>query len=263
KKAALQLGVDARGGFCSGPLRPGRWCAALHRGDRSWASESARDSAIVGLLGEGTDERGVAEIDVPPNGLAEATLTAPRVTELTGVVRAGGEPLADVVVTGALTGAKCRTDADPQLDMDPRMETRVVTGRNGRFRFLVGRPGSYNLRACHPRQVVAGPPVQVRVAGERVDVTLELPGGVVRGRCTESGANAAYLYPPADAARDPFYRGDDMNDDASARRHVPIGVDGTFGFEFVPPGDYVLRLWHGGDHYCQVLASLPIVHLRL
>jgi hypothetical protein len=261
KKAALQLGIDARGGFCSGPLRPGRWCAALHRGDRSWTSESARDSAIVGLLGEGTDERGVAEIDVPPNGLAEVTLTAPRVTELTGVVHAGGEPLADVVVTGAPAGAECRTDADPQLDMDPRKEPRAVTGRDGRFRFLVGRPGSYDLRACHPRQVVAGPPVQVRVAGERVDVALELPGGVVRGRCTESGANAAYLYPPADAAGDPFFQGDEANADASARRHVPIGVDGTFGFEFVPPGDYVLRLVHLGDRWSRDIALQQIVHV--
>jgi hypothetical protein len=42
---------------------------------------------------------------------------------------------------------------------------------------------------------------------------------------------------------------------------VPIGADGTFEFEFVPPGDYVLRLVRLGDLWSRRIALQQVVHV--
>jgi hypothetical protein len=249
--------IDAGGAFRSGDLLPGPWWIALERHDATWQDPAHARPQVVPLLGSATDERTQTLVIVPPAGEVEVALHSLPLTRIDGRVLADGAPVGGIVVFGMSRSAPepdddegfhpAGLDAPDAHDFKPH----ATTAADGTFTMQVASTGTYELRARHPRQAVASPPtvVVVTALGERVAVELSLTAGGVRCRlpAAPGGGNhlTAFLYPAAKASIDPFSYGDLSMADVDNRLGIRLDPDGAFVFEFVPPGNYVLRVIAG------------------
>ena len=255
----VELALDDKGAFRSGPLPAGTWQLALRRRDRTAGANGRADGAAdlplpdLPLLGGGIDSRTTVVVDAAPGESPRIVVPAPAVARIMGQVLRGEQPLAGVAVFAVPAGDDGRSwtnalgwDASGSHLAAPH----GVTDGDGRFCMLVQRPGAYDVRARHAAQPFAGAATTVVVAdyGERSDVTLRLPTGSVRGRfAAAAGAPlpplaAAMLFAAADAARDPFLATRGALAEAHSRLRLLLPADGAFEFVGVPPGAYVLRI---------------------
>ncbi|MCU0863257.1 MAG: hypothetical protein MUC36_05675 [Planctomycetes bacterium] len=249
----LRMPVGDEGEFTL-RLLPGTWRIGIsYENELSIGVPEGHDGVRLPLLGGGVDVRTATTIEVATGAVTEVQLAAQALGELTGRVLLGEQPVAGVrVVARPLRAADpLRADQDPVEDY----ATGVVTGADGRFQFLVLGARECELLVEHPR---AATRVAQRVGlpdpGARIEHDVVLPGASVRGRFRLDALGAddralarAILCPAAKAGEDPYQDSYSSSDDSLPLFEVLpscelAATDGAFGFEFVRPGTYLLRI---------------------
>ncbi len=252
---ALRLPLAADGTFRSGDLPAGAWQVALERLDRS---RSDRTGSSIPLLAGGVDHRTTVLVDAGRGLTADIVVPVPPITRIDGCVWLGNHPAPGVVVFAVPLGDDGKTALNP-LGWDAihahALLPHTTTDCNGHFVLHAARPGTYEVRARHPAQPVAGPAQRLVVDayGGVLAIDLRLPTGAVRGHCPNSAAAPlprlahALLCPAADAAAA-------QPGDERCRLQVMLTATGGFAFAAVPAGSYVLRIC-GAE---RVLQEVPV-----
>jgi hypothetical protein len=243
--------VDRAGTFRSGPLPPGRYRLGLLLLDASSSGYDLPVPSPIPRLGNYDPVAPPVEVDVVAGGEHAVEFVVPACGEVTGRVLAGGQPVAGAIVFGKDPNRKAWDGLDEGGLDQHELQPHCCTDADGRFRFLVSAPGTYELRARHPRGAVwSEPRAVVCTAREgRVPCDLVLHAAVIRGSFdhrTLAPADReffeAQLYPLAEAHHDPFFFADWSTSQAWRVQKVVVGKTGTFAFECLPPGGWVLRL---------------------
>ena len=190
------------------------------------------------------DER----VSVVAGATTRYTLGQPPSIALTGTVRCAGEALAGVSVSARHAESK---------EIMARYETR--TDEDGRYHLLVQRAGEHLFEvgqreglATFTRQVPASAGVfDFELASGRVSgsVSVQLNETTSRG----DGQDAA---PPR--LRPRLSRRSEKTPDFARARHGVCGRDGSFAFEHIPAGRYVLRFEDSSHRYGRIAINVVV-----
>lgn len=255
----LTATVDAQGRFVLAGLRPGAWRAAVQRSGR--ASVGKRPDEQVGavpLLDEGSDLRAVVEFTVVAREETAIALTEPPLGTLRGRVLLRGVPCADVQVLAVRPGQRHGYYLGPPsaLDWDRKLirewAAGQATGADGMFTIRYREAGPVELRIRHTNGAATSPPTVLVLPSPGTGdaaCTLQLPGGAIRGRFPieqlppkERSFVTVVLYPMHKAKSDPVYHHDHGWPLARDCAHVELGADGRFAFDFLPTGEWLVRV---------------------
>ncbi|MEO6595958.1 MAG: carboxypeptidase regulatory-like domain-containing protein [Planctomycetota bacterium] len=248
--------VDAVGGFVSRAMLPGIYRIGLlvtdatHFGDHEVPVLSA-----VPLLHDFASVVPHVEVEVRAGQEAWVEISAPPVGEVNGRVLAAGQPVADAIVYGSIAN-----DDDHIVDRE-KIDAfdcfpHCRSDREGRFRFFVSIAGAIELRARRTTGAAwTGPVVlQAPLAGAIVQRDIVMQAAAIRGTFDTSALApadreffTAQMYCLVDAAADPFYCWDLSVPLEWGVQRLPLGKTGTFAFEGLPPGAWVLRFVDRSD----------------
>lgn len=219
----LQPRTLERGRAVFEPLAPGP-----HRIRLSWGPEPSGDLTRI--------------VDVATSQDTTVHLEIPRVFEISGTALWGGQPLnqGTVELRSACNANDFRT---------------TVTDVSGNFVFQAILPGVYELRAfpagvqpidAHGRRRLTMPQ-RVQVIDQSVDQVFSFPfHPTVRGQLPEGFRSGALNLIPLFISP--------MN----SRPASPIAEDGSFSFDFVPPGNYALQRDDGISPVPQLLTHVEV-----
>jgi hypothetical protein len=251
-KAVGGMAVDSRGQFCSSLLLPGSYRVTLHllRGS-SFADCDVPSSAPMPLLGDYAPVGEGVVVEVTAGGDAAVQFPAPRCGEVAGSVFAGGVPVPDAIVFGCKEGERSDYVKLEALDAFTSY-SHCTTDADGRFRFLVSVDSTFELRARHRDGAAWCDPIVLRVSpAATVRCDIRLNAAAIRGSFDSDQVPiadreflTARLYRLQDATEDPFFSSSWMLSlpRSSQVKQVPVAKTGTFAFECLPAGGYVLRL---------------------
>jgi hypothetical protein len=245
---ARGMQVDADGDFTSEPVAPGRYQAKLALSDVTHWNHGRPVRAPVPLVHDYEGVGAPVEVEVRPGEVTEITLPAPTLGEVSGRVLALGRPVSGAIVFGRRLDEKSDRYVDFAAVDAFRSFPHARTAADGTFRFLVSIASPFELSARHAHGPAWIAPVTVVVpAGGRVVQDLVMPGAAVRGSYDPTAIAPAdrrffkaQLYPRERAYEDPFYRSD--YGPLFKVQEQPVGETGSFAFEGVPAGGWVLRL---------------------
>jgi hypothetical protein len=190
-------------------------------------------------------------VEVTAGGDAEVHLPAPRCGEIEGRVFAGGVPVPEAIVFALKSGEKPSEYGKPESPDAFRFCPHCRTDAAGRFRFLVSVDGTFELRARHRDGAAWCAPVTARASpGAAIHCDIRLNAAAIRGSFDPGSIPLAdreflmaQLYRLQDASEDPFDTPYMLSPSlASEAKQAPVGKTGTFAFECLPAGGYVLRL---------------------
>ncbi|MFK7742706.1 MAG: carboxypeptidase-like regulatory domain-containing protein, partial [Planctomycetota bacterium] len=261
--------VDKNGAFaCNLPL--GRWCCGVYGLSRATPRRilSGQGGTNIPLL-----DRALVPLAQRFEAVADRDtvlqLTEPPLGLLQGTIRFAGRPMAGVHIS-AIRPAAASVAPERRFPRDDRGradgEPGSITGEDGRYRILYRKPGPVHLLVHRADMAeimpdltidLPAPTVRTRKAPGRSpppDRTfdIELPGGAVRGALRLDGlpqgmrASAkVHLYPWSLAGALPYTR-DTIRwreaSDADRRSARVPDEHGVFQFDFVPPGDWLVRV---------------------
>jgi len=188
-------------------------------------------------------------VDIVPGEETEIELPVPSCGEVNGRVLAAGLPVAGAIVYGKDTQKEAESKFTEILEVDPdaldihQFQPHLLTDAQGRFRFLVGTAGAFELRARHPLGASWSVPVLLHLdRGARVERDLILFAAAIRGSLELGGIELqrrgflrARLCRLEDAGEDPvpsLLGGHSFGPDPVRARMQEIGLDRTGGFAF-------------------------------
>lgn len=249
-KIVASFGVDRRGNFRSAPLLPGSYTVALHLNDAANAPFGMRMSTAVPLLGDYEPVTTPLAVEVEAGVDTRIELPVPHCGDVEGRVLVAGVPLASAIVFGCNPAVPGFHAAQLQFPDAHTEHPFCRTDAAGRFRFRVGCTATFELRARHPLGAAWSEPLVLPLSPQsHVQRDLRLHAAAIRGSFDVSAIApkdraflTAQLYRLQDAGDDPFASGDWVLSQEWQVAKAPLGRTGSFAFECLPPGGYVLRL---------------------
>jgi hypothetical protein len=276
--------LDAIGRFRAGPLPPGDYDVGLMLHDKShftlFTDHELPVAKPVPLIHNYDMASATVRVTVVAGQEVEVLVPAARVGEVRGRVLAGARPIPGAIVYAEEVKEASERDRlfDEELGgLDAhRYAPSCRTDELGQFRFLISAEKLIRIRA---RRESAGgwcEPVELAVS-PRSDINLPdivLSASTIRGSYDLTTVDpaqrqfvAAQLYTSDKAADDPFYHTDYSVPIEWQSQRQDIGVDGSFAFEGVGPGTWVLRIVTGLSHVAVqrelTLAADAVVDLGL
>jgi hypothetical protein len=251
--------VDADGGFVGFGLEPGAWRAAVSRRGAATLGDAAdQQVGAVPLIDEGCDLRAVVDFHVVAGSETKIELVDAPLGTLRGRVMLRGAPCADAQVVGVRPGWRSWMP-DESEDTPPDWNSRLVRGSvagqhtaaDGSFVFLYRTAGPVELRLRHVRGAATSPPTTIVLPAPAIgmECTLELEAGSIAGSFATAQLPSelrrhavAVLYPLHKAGGDPWYQTDCRTALSQYRAKVELGADGRFAFDYLPAGDWLLRV---------------------
>jgi hypothetical protein len=246
--------VDRAGTFRVARIAPGPVAVALVAADAT-GNRLLTVPTPVAWLGSFDPVGAPLHVDLRAGATTTIELPVAAPGELRGRVLAAGRPL-----VGAIVYAHDAAPVNPRFalwEIEPWSDERhefcphTRTDADGRFRFLVGRAGTWELRTRAAAGSPWSPPDVVTFAalGERRDVELRVAAAAIRGSFDQTAMPAAErrrvraeLYPLAAADQDAFFESDHLARQGQCVPHQELAEGGAFAFECVPPGGWVLRI---------------------
>jgi hypothetical protein len=137
-----------------------------------------------------------------------------------------------------------------------------TTAADGSFTFRYTAAGPVELRLRHTQGAATSPPTVLVLPepGGEVARTLELAAGALRGRFLieqlpekDRRFVQAVLYPMSKASVDPHYHTDYTSSVSSDCAHVDLDERRDFAFEYLPEGDWLLRVESSAGWSSEVL----------
>lgn len=238
--------VDEAGRFSFDHISPGRFKLDLQQVVRihggSWSKSGTRGGWYPRRLGLG-------EVTIVEGGRVERHVTLERGVRLFGLVRSGGVFRARCFVHfESLEPARCGPGGTVAFARARRATTNelgayaIADAPPGRGRISVRvREGSGSVLALEREMVVPRRPAW--------PIDLDLPGGGVRGRVVwPLGAGGGEGRPQVNIT---------SKADPRLKRGCRVGIDGSFAFETLPPGAYMVRVlagesWQAVEYEVQV-----------
>lgn len=254
--------LDAQGRFHRAVLAPGDYFAAVRRDNRARIGHRADEQiGAIPLVDEHIELRSALGFTIVGGANAEIELHDPPLGRLRGRVLQAGRAVAGAWVVAARPGARLFEQVvgnGEEIDWNDESDLRYVAGQrsgaDGSFEFLYCEAGPLELRARHAEGAGTMPPVIVDLPppGAPVQRDLELALGGIRGRFVAAATKArlgsareAVLFPLDHADADPFFSTDYVTSVASSCKTCGLGEDGSFAFEHVPDGEWVVRVTNG------------------
>lgn len=246
--------IDAAGGFRSAPLAPGRYQLAVICSDASDGDRYGLPIASpVPHLGDFESVAVPMAVEVSAGKESRVEIALPQFGEVRGRVLVAGRPLVGAIVWGGKSEA-LRRFGDPGADIDGhRSDPHMITGPDGGFRFLLTRPGRYELRARHGLGAAWSEPVvlDVQDPSQSRQLDIALAGAAVRGRFDLSAIPfhrrrfcSAQIYVLNEAVSMDPLRGAGCWHITQAMRSQAVALqgEGAFAFECLAAGSWVLRV---------------------
>ncbi|MFO1030813.1 MAG: carboxypeptidase-like regulatory domain-containing protein [Planctomycetota bacterium] len=240
-------------------LAAGDYQLALFADDASASGPNDLDRPIADplpLVGDFEPLTPAVAVSVQPGTTTPIDFMAPAFAEITGRVLVRGKPLADAIVLASFEKAQVlnlRLPEPPEFDGNRHtFFPHQRTDHTGSFRFLVSSAREVRLSARHGDVGLWSTPIPLSIgSGERRHVDLVLAAAAIRGRVDlgqvprrERRSVEAQLWPIRDGkAPAPEY--DAFGDPRHPSSFLPsreLAADGSFAFECLPPGDYVVRI---------------------
>ncbi len=215
----------------------------------------------AGLLGGGHQPAGAGVVEVVADEVTRCDIEMPVTARVRGVVR-----MRNAVVEGCQVFAMSDEEARDReaagvgfsgLDYDrpPIGAPVAISDESGKYLFRVAHRGGWQIYVRHPKgYVTSGPwPVEVRSSGQDIVLDVRLGGGGIDVSIAKDwfdawparGRRQAYLFRASEAGSDAFTMDHAYLHALPQSAHLTPAVfdaDGRARFDFVPPGQYVLRL---------------------
>ncbi len=273
--------ADRDGRYCL-PLAAGEYRIDVIAVDTSHHADRERPvAAPVPLVSDFEPLVASRPVTVRGGETTVADFAIPAFAEITGRVLVRGQPLANAIVYASTERARQRSfGGGPDRHRSfPNQRTDAA----GAFRFLLSSGREVHLHARHGGSGEWSPILAVTVtSGERRVVDLALHAAAIRGRLDmtplslrqRSFLEARLCLVAAASSIDVGFFYLNSMPPAAWQPKCPVGPDGAFAFECLPPGGYVLRIGssfepdllqrivytHGDEPHDLGLLAAPIRH---